>query len=100
MVDVATALVEDPLLWFALLLASLISFLFFFGLSLLVFWRVGRDIALAIAFMTAQRNVGLMLAVAGNVLSDITWLYFASNQLPVYLSPHLSPSPNASNAPT
>ena len=88
MVDVATALVEDPLLWFALLLAGLISFLFFFGLSLLVFWRVGRDIALAIAFMTAQRNVGLMLAVAGNVLSNITWLYFALSQLPVYLSPH------------
>ena len=29
-----------------------------------------------------------MLAVAGNVFSDMTWLYFALSQLPVYLSPH------------
>ena len=70
-----------------LLLDGLISVLVFFGLSLLVFLRVGRDIARAIAFMAAQRNVGLMLAVAGNVLSDLTWLYFALSQLPVYLSP-------------
>jgi len=88
MVNVATALVADPVLWFMLLLAGVIAFLFFFGLSLLVFWRSGADIALAIAFMTAQRNVGLMLAAAGNVLSDVTWLYFALSQLPVYLSPH------------
>ena len=88
MLDVATALVEFPLLWFVLLLTGLISVLFFFGLLLLVFWRVGRDIALALAFMTAQRNIGLMLAVAGNVLSDITWLYFALSQLPVYLPLH------------
>ena len=29
-----------------------------------------------------------MLAVAGNVLSDMTLLYFALSQSPVYLSPH------------
>ena len=50
---------------------------------------IGCEAALAVGFMTAQRNVGLMLAAAGGSLSDVTWLYFALSQLPVYLSPHL-----------
>lgn len=89
MVNVASALLEDPIVWFGLLLLGLSAFLFFFGLSLLAFWHRGSDVALAVAFMTAQRNVGLMLAAAGGVLSDLTWLYFALSQVPVYLSPHI-----------
>jgi hypothetical protein len=87
--DVASGLLADPLLWFGLLAVGCLAFVVFFGLSVLVFWRAGREAALAIGFMTAQRNVGLMLAAAGGSLSDVTWLYFALSQLPVYLSPHL-----------
>ena len=50
---------------------------------------IGCEAVLAVGFMTAQRNVGLMLAAAGGSLSDVTWLYFALSQLPMYLSPHL-----------
>tara|TARA_E500000331_G_scaffold348774_1_gene390909 strand:+ start:407 stop:658 length:252 start_codon:yes stop_codon:yes gene_type:complete len=42
--DVAPGLLADPLLWL--------------GLSILAFWRTGREAALAVGFMTAQRNVG------------------------------------------
>ena len=87
--DVASGLLADPLLWFGLLAAGCLAFVIFFGLSVLVFWRTGREAALAVGFMTAQRNVGLMLAAAGGSLADVTWLYFALSQLPVYLSPHL-----------
>jgi BASS family bile acid:Na+ symporter len=89
MVDVASTLLETPLLWFGLLATGVLAFVFFFSLSLLMFWRCGSDVALAVAFMTAQRNVGLMLAAAGGVLSDLTWLYFALSQIPVYLSPRI-----------
>ena len=31
----------------------------------------------------------LMLAATGGVLPDLTWLYFALSQFPIYLSPQL-----------
>jgi BASS family bile acid:Na+ symporter len=37
--------------------------------------------------MASQRNMGLMLAVTAGVLPDVTWLYFALAQFPIYLSP-------------
>lgn len=60
-----------------------------FGLTVLVFWFTGRQRALALGFMASQRNVGLMLAATGGALPDLTWLYFALSQLPIYLSPQL-----------
>ena len=39
--------------------------------------------------MASQRNLGLMLAATGGVLPDLTWLYFALSQFPIYLSPQL-----------
>jgi BASS family bile acid:Na+ symporter len=39
--------------------------------------------------MTSQRNMGLMLAATGGALPDLTWLYFALSQFPIYLSPQM-----------
>jgi BASS family bile acid:Na+ symporter len=39
--------------------------------------------------MASQRNMGLMLAGTGGALPDLTWLYFALSQFPIYLSPLL-----------
>ncbi len=39
--------------------------------------------------MASQRNMGLMLAATGGALSELTWLYFALSQLPIYLAPYL-----------
>jgi BASS family bile acid:Na+ symporter len=39
--------------------------------------------------MVSQRNMGLMLAAMGGVLPDLTWLYFALSQFPIYLSPQM-----------
>ena len=70
----------------------LIAFVVFGALLIFtgsVFASVGRDRALAIAFMTSQRNMGLMVAVTSGALPEITWLYFALSQFPIYLSPLL-----------
>jgi len=48
---------------------------------------VGRRVGLAIALLASQRNLGLMLAVAGDRLPETVWLYVAVNQLPIYLTP-------------
>ena len=34
-----------------------------------------------------NRNMGLMLAAAGAAVPDLTWLYFAIAQFPIYLMP-------------
>jgi BASS family bile acid:Na+ symporter len=69
-------------------LASLV-FLAVFAATQAVFVRAGANRALALAIMTAQRNLGLMLAGTGGVLPGAAWLYFALAQLPIYLSPEL-----------
>jgi hypothetical protein len=42
-----------------------------------------------LGFMASQRNMGLMLAATGGILPDVTWLWFAMCQFPIYLTPHL-----------
>jgi hypothetical protein len=69
-----------------------IAFAVFFALlflTALLFLSAGRARALALGFMASQRNMGLMLAATGGALPDLTWLYFALSQFPIYLSPQL-----------
>jgi BASS family bile acid:Na+ symporter len=49
----------------------------------------GRDDAFITGFAAGHRNVGLMAAAQAGVLPDITWLYFALVQLPIYLTPQI-----------
>ena len=58
-------------------------------LTTLLFMFAGRERALALGFMASQRNLGLMLAATGGALPELTWLYFALSQFPIYLSPQL-----------
>ncbi len=54
-----------------------------------VFARTGRTAALTLAVSAGLRNLGLMVAAAGGAVPDLTWLYVALMQFPVYLLPHL-----------
>jgi BASS family bile acid:Na+ symporter len=84
---VAGSFLGDP--FFVLLLVGF-AFLVFgllLGCTALLFARAGKDDALAVGFMTSQRNLGLMIAASGSVLPETTWLYFALSQFPIYLSP-------------
>jgi hypothetical protein len=66
-----------------------IAFAVFFAvlfLTTIVFFSIGRERAVALGFMASQRNLGLMLAATGGALPDLTWLYFALSQFPIYLS--------------
>ena len=69
-----------------LLLAFAVSF-GVLGLTALAFAKAGAEKSFVLAMMASQRNMGLMLAVAGGVLPDVTWLYFALSQFPIYLAP-------------
>jgi BASS family bile acid:Na+ symporter len=69
-------------------LAFAVSFILL-GLTALVFAGAGRERMFALGLMASQRNMGLMLAATGGVLPDLTWLYFALAQFPIYLLPLL-----------
>lgn len=69
-------------------LAFAVSFVVFV-LTAALFVKAGREHAFTIAFMTTQRNMGLMLAATGGVLPDLAWIYFALCQFPIYLLPQL-----------
>lgn len=89
MESVGARFLASPLTTTAL---TVLAFLVFFGvlfLTTLLFLSAGRERALALGFMASQRNMGLMLAGTGGALPDLTWLYFALSQFPIYLSPQL-----------
>jgi hypothetical protein len=89
MENVAMQFVVAP--WRTLGLVSLAFAVFFsvFALTALTFAKAGRERSFVLGFMASQRNMGLMLAVTGGFLPDLTWLYFALAQFPIYLSPFL-----------
>jgi len=89
MESVGARFLAAPMITMAL---SALAFVVFFAvlfLTVLLFLFAGRERALALAFMASQRNMGLMLAATGGALPDLTWLYFALSQFPIYLSPQL-----------
>jgi BASS family bile acid:Na+ symporter len=51
--------------------------------------RAGRSAALALGLAVGSRNMGLMVAAVGGAVPELTWLYFAVAQFPIYTLPHL-----------
>jgi BASS family bile acid:Na+ symporter len=89
MENAAWSIVERPTMMVGLALLAFALFAAIFTVTALIFIRAGRERALALAFMTAQRNMGLMVAATGGALPELTWLYFAMCQFPIYFSPQL-----------
>jgi predicted Na+-dependent transporter len=89
MENVAGQILSMPLATTALAALAFCVFFLLFGMSALVFAWAGRERALALGFMVSQRNMGLMMAVMGGALPDLTWLYFALSQFPIYLAPQM-----------
>jgi BASS family bile acid:Na+ symporter len=84
---VLASIISEPLKVLGL---TLLSFALSFGLMALtatVFARLGMGQALALGLAAGNRNMGLMLAAAGAAVPELTWLYFAIAQLPIYLMP-------------
>jgi predicted Na+-dependent transporter len=76
------------------LVAGLTIFIFALTIALtvttcLIFHRAGRSSALALGLAVGSRNMGLMVAAAGGAVPELTWLYFAVAQFPIYTLPQL-----------
>jgi BASS family bile acid:Na+ symporter len=86
---VTARLIADPLLVARLIALAFAVALGLIAITTLVFLPAGRHRALAVGLTAGSRNVGLMLTAIGFAVPDISWLYFALAQLPIYLLPHL-----------
>lgn len=89
MESVGARFLASPMTTAALAALAFVVFFAVLFLTALLFLFAGRERALALGFMASQRNMGLMLAGTGGALPDLTWLYFALSQFPIYLSPLL-----------
>jgi BASS family bile acid:Na+ symporter len=89
MQNVAERFMAAPLLMFGLTAAAFAISFAVLGLTALIFFKAGAERSFVIGLMASQRNMGLMLAATGGALPDLTWLYFALAQFPIYLSPLL-----------
>jgi BASS family bile acid:Na+ symporter len=89
MEDVAARFAAEPAMMIGLTIFTFALSFAVLGLTALLFARAGRERAFVLGLMASQRNMGLMLAATGGALPDLTWLYFALAQFPIYLSPLL-----------
>ncbi len=89
MQDVAARFAAEPAMMIGLTVFTFALSFAVLGLTALLFARAGRERAFVLGLMASQRNMGLMLAATGGTLPDLTWLYFALAQFPIYLSPLL-----------
>ncbi len=87
MEDVAARFAAEPVTMIGLTVFTFALSFAVLGLTALLFARAGRERAFVLGLMASQRNMGLMLAATGGALPDLTWLYFALAQFPIYLSP-------------
>jgi hypothetical protein len=84
---VLVAILAEPLKVLGLTALSFGLSLGLAALTALVFARLGASQALALGLAAGNRNMGLMLAAAGTAVPELTWLYFAVAQFPIYLMP-------------
>ena len=81
------SILSEPLKVLGLTLLSFALSFGLAGLTAVVFARLGMAQALALGLAAGNRNMGLMLAAAGTAVPELTWLYFAIAQFPIYLMP-------------
>ena len=83
---VAARLVAEPLF-----VAGLTALSFALALCFIyaLFRRRGAEDAFAIGLSMGNRNLGLMIAALGSQAPEVTWLYVAVAQFPIYLLPQM-----------
>lgn len=82
--------IREPLLIVGLTALVFALAIGIYAITTLIFWREGLKKSLALGFSSAHRNMGVMVAAAGSGLPELTWIYFAVAQFPIYLLPALA----------
>ncbi|HWV53206.1 Na+-dependent transporter [Pseudorhodoplanes sp.] len=81
-------ILTQPLLVGALTLFVYALSMVLIVMTCVIFHKAGRSSALALGLAVGSRNMGLMVGAAGSAVPELTWLYFAVAQFPIYTLPH------------
>jgi predicted Na+-dependent transporter len=82
--------IREPMLVAGIALFTFAVAIGIYVVTALIFWREGLQKSLALGFSAANRNMGVLVAAAGSALPELTWIYFAVAQFPIYLLPALA----------
>lgn len=85
--DINIALRRDPVAWAGLFLATTVVMLLSCLAMLVLFWRAGRDRALAAAVTGGFRNMALMVAAVSGTLAPEILLVIITAQMPLFIAP-------------
>jgi hypothetical protein len=86
---VAARLIGSPGLVLGLIALSFAVSLSIVALTVMLMQNVPRPDALTLGLAAGNRNMGLMLAALGGQVPELTWLFFALAQFPIYILPQL-----------
>lgn len=81
--------IANPLLAAGLLALAFALAAAAIGLTMLVFYRAGARDGMVVGLLSSFRNLGLIMAAVGSTLPELSWLFFALVQFPIYLFPAL-----------
>ncbi len=82
--------IRDPLLILAILALAFAVNLLLLTVSAIAFLLFGIGSSLTVGIANANRNMGLMAAVMAGAVPEVTWLFFALAQFPIFLMPQLT----------
>ncbi len=85
--DVSEQFLVAPIRMLSYIAVATLTFAATLCVTSLVFFWLGFRESISVGFLTAQRNMGLLFAATGGAMPELTWLYFACYQFPVYLAP-------------
>ena len=77
----------QPVFAISMTLATFVLAFFQIGITLLVFAPFGREKGWPLALAVGNRNMGMMVVAIGSQMPDISWLWFALGQFPIYMLP-------------
>lgn len=86
---VAASIINRPLLTLAMTVLTFVVAGVQMALTMAILFRVRRADAFTISLAVGNRNLGLMIAAMASGIPELTWLYFALAQLPIYFMPYL-----------
>ncbi|MCV6574882.1 MAG: sodium:proton symporter [Cohaesibacter sp.] len=84
---VATHFIDQPVFASLMTLATFAMAFLQIGLTLLVFSPFGLQRSWPLALAVGNRNMGMMVVAIGGLMPDMSWLWFALAQFPIYMLP-------------
>ena len=87
MYDIGLTLRSNPLQWLGILAATALLSWISMGLAIALFWRAGREAAMAAGLCASVKNMAVMVAAVLGTVDPRISLIVITAQFPIFVSP-------------